>query len=148
MDNRNSNKILCVDLDGTFLQTDMLYESFVYCFMKNPLILFLCIIWLIRGGKTLLKEKLANKYSFDPSLLPVNTSVHNLIRSKKDQGYLVFLISASADKIVKEIFDDLLQKEKERWNDVDYAIIHATSVLYKLNDNLGKNQKLFEIRRF
>ena len=54
----------------------------------------------------------------------------------------------NAKKIVKEIFDDLLQKEKERWNDVDYAIIHATSVLYKLNDNLGKNQKLFEIRRF
>ena len=105
MDNRNSNKILCVDLDGTFLQTDMLYESFVYCFMKNPLILFLCIIWLIRGGKTLLKEKLANKYSFDPSLLPVNTSVHNLIRSKKDQGYLVFLISASVDQILKTIFE-------------------------------------------
>lgn len=54
----------------------------------------------------------------------------------------------NSKKIVKEIFDDLLQKEKERWNDVDYAIIHATSVLYKLNDNLGKNQKLFEIRRF
>ena len=105
MDNRNSNKILCVDLDGTFLQTDMLYESFVYCFMKNPLILFLCIIWLIRGGKTLLKEKLANKYSFDPILLPVNTSVHNLIRSKKDHGYLVFLISASADQILKAIFE-------------------------------------------
>lgn len=98
-------KILCVDLDGTFLQTDMLYESFVYCFMKNPLILFLCISWLIRGGKTLLKEKLANQYTFDPTLLPVNTSVHNLICSKKHQGYFVFLISASADKIVKTIFE-------------------------------------------
>ncbi len=104
MDKQNNDKILCVDLDGTFLQTDMLYESFIYCFMKNPLILFFCIFWLVYGGKTLLKEKLAQQYSFNPSLLPVNTSVHNLICSKKNHGYLVFLISASADKIVSAIF--------------------------------------------
>lgn len=78
-----NKKIICVDLDGTFIQTDMLYESFVYSFLRNPLIIFLCAYWIVFGGKTFLKKKLAQHFSFDPSLLPINRSVFNLIKQKK-----------------------------------------------------------------
>ena len=64
------NKILCVDLDGTFVKTDMLYESFLFKFKKNPLVIFSCIFWLLIGGKVLLKSKLAENFDFDVSALP------------------------------------------------------------------------------
>ena len=53
-----------------------------------------------------------------------------------------------AKKIIAEIFEDLLTKEKERWNDNDIAKQYATNNLYRLNDRLGNKQKLFELRRF
>lgn len=59
-------KICCVDLDGTFIKSDMLYESFCSCFFKNPLIFFSCLYWLIKGGKVRLKTELASRYEFDP----------------------------------------------------------------------------------
>lgn len=77
-----NKRIICVDLDGTFIQTDMLYESFVYSFLRKPLIIFLCAYWIVFGGKTFLKKKLAQHFSFDPSLLPINRSVFNLIKQK------------------------------------------------------------------
>lgn len=52
-----------------------------------------------------------------------------------------------ANKNVEMVFNDLLEKEKERWNDIKLAKIHATNDLYRLNDKLGKNHKLFELRR-
>ncbi len=53
----------------------------------------------------------------------------------------------SARKNVEMIFSDLLEKEKERWNDLRLAKIYATNDLYRLNDKLGRNHKLFELRR-
>lgn len=99
-----NKRIICVDLDGTFIQTDMLYESFVYSFLRKPLIIFLCAFWIVFGGKTLLKKKLAQHFSFDPSILPINRSVFNLIKQKKCIGYKIYLVSASTDSIVRSIY--------------------------------------------
>ena len=65
-------KRIVVDLDGTLVKTDMLYESFIMNLSRNPLILFLCFYWLIVGGKVLLKSKLADRYEFEPEFLPYN----------------------------------------------------------------------------
>ena len=40
---------LVVDLDGTFLNTDLLYESIVLLIKRNPLYVFLIPIWLLQG---------------------------------------------------------------------------------------------------
>ncbi|MBR6404099.1 MAG: hypothetical protein IKS48_12000 [Eubacterium sp.] len=54
----------------------------------------------------------------------------------------------NANKNIEQIYEDILEREKERWNDITIAKIYATNDLYRLNDKLGKNQKLFEMRRF
>ncbi|MBO4592052.1 MAG: hypothetical protein J5684_05795, partial [Eubacterium sp.] len=54
----------------------------------------------------------------------------------------------NANKNVELIYMDLLEREKERWTDIEIAKVYATNDLYKINDKLGKNQKLFDIRRF
>ena len=54
----------------------------------------------------------------------------------------------NANKMINDIYEDLLEKEKERWNDNEIAKIYATNYLYKLNDKLGINHKLFDLRRY
>lgn len=78
----NRNKVLCVDLDGTFIKTDMLYESFVYHFIRNPLVILYCMYWLSTGGITKLKFYLSKSFNFTPSFLPINYSVLELINAK------------------------------------------------------------------
>lgn len=97
------SNILCVDLDGTFIKTDMLYESFFYSFFRNPFILVLSVFWLITGGKVKLKEKLANRYCFTARNIPFNDSVRTLISRKKALGYKVFLVSATYKTIIPPI---------------------------------------------
>ena len=78
--------ICCVDLDGTFIKSDMLYESFCYCFFKNPLIVFYCLYWLLTGGKFRLKSELAARFSFDPLVLFKNRAVIEQIISIRTGG--------------------------------------------------------------
>lgn len=97
-------KILCVDLDGTFIKSDMLIESFNYCFFRNPCILLLCIYWLIVGGKTSLKRNLALRYKFNAKFLPLNKQIYDLINYKKVNSYKIYLVSASSELIVKRFY--------------------------------------------
>ena len=48
---------LCVDLDGTLLATDMLWESIVLLARQRPARLALLPFWLL-GGKASFKQKL------------------------------------------------------------------------------------------
>lgn len=98
------SNILCVDLDGTFIKTDMLYESFFYSFFRNPFIIVLSLIWLIVSGKVKLKEQLAKRYFFTAKNIPINESVREKVISKKRLGYKIYLVSASYNTIVLEFF--------------------------------------------
>ena len=95
--------ITCIDLDGTLIKTDMLYESFLYCFKKNPLVVFLCAYWLLTGGKTKLKSNLAKRFVFDVLALPFNKDVIKLCTERKAKGDEVYLVSASDSTICKQI---------------------------------------------
>ena len=50
---RESQIPLCVDLDGTLIKTDMLWESFVRLLRRNPLWLVVVPFWWIRGWAVL-----------------------------------------------------------------------------------------------
>ncbi len=47
---------LVIDLDGTLIHTDMLYESVIRLVRNNPHHIFIVPLWLCRG-KALLKKK-------------------------------------------------------------------------------------------
>ena len=98
------SKILCVDLDGTFIKTDMLYESFFFTFFRNPFIIIASIFWFLSGGKVKLKEQLAKRYFFTAKNVPINETVRELVINKKSLGYKIFLVSASYNTIVAEFF--------------------------------------------
>ncbi len=69
---------LCIDLDGTLLRSDMLYESVLALLARNPFYLFMLPLWLLRG-KAALKHAIAIRAELDPAALPYDARVLSLL---------------------------------------------------------------------
>ena len=63
-----ANIPLVVNLDGTLVKSDTLYESIVYLLKINPFYLFSLIFWLIQG-KAYFKQEIAKRTEIQPELL-------------------------------------------------------------------------------
>ncbi|HZC96068.1 MAG TPA: hypothetical protein VE267_08100, partial [Bradyrhizobium sp.] len=55
---------LVLDLDGTLVAGDLLYKSFFSILRRNPLIVFSCAAWLLKG-RAALKRRLALRNRID-----------------------------------------------------------------------------------
>jgi len=75
---------LCVDLDGTLLRSDLLYETFLRMLARQPWMLFVLPFWLLRG-KAHLKHQLAVHGAGDPALLPYDPRVVELLQTSSDR---------------------------------------------------------------
>lgn len=71
---------VCVDLDGTLLRTDLLYESTLALLARNPLYLFLLPMWLLRG-KAALKREIASRVTIDAETLPYDARVVSFLKA-------------------------------------------------------------------
>ena len=60
---------LCVDLDGTLIKTDALWESLMVLLKRNPLYLFVVPFWWMRG-RAALKKEIADRVELNPASLP------------------------------------------------------------------------------
>ncbi len=96
---------LCVDLDGTLLRSDLLVESALGLFKRNPLYLFAMLAWLLRG-KAALKHEIASRYEPDFSSLPWDQRVIDLLRSEHGQRELI-LCTASDQRYADAISEEL-----------------------------------------
>jgi hypothetical protein len=67
----NQSTPIAVDLDGSLIHTDILYETFVRAVFRHPWCLFMVIPWLLKS-KAYLKMKLASLVDFDIQVLPYN----------------------------------------------------------------------------
>ncbi|SAK81437.1 Decaprenyl-phosphate phosphoribosyltransferase [Caballeronia catudaia] len=93
---------LCVDLDGTLTSTDLLAETFLVLVKKNPIYLFLCLVWLL-NGKARLKAEIAKRVSIDVSVLPYNMDFVGFLREQRENGRDLYLCSASNQQLVDQI---------------------------------------------
>ena len=104
--------VLVVDLDGTLLKSDMLYESFWSAFGHNWRSPFLSVAALSRG-RAALKRHLATSSQVDVETLPYDASVLAYINNWRMGGGRTALVTASdqnfADAIAKHlgIFDEV-----------------------------------------
>lgn len=90
-----SAPVLCVDLDGTLIRTDLLIESFLDVLRRQPWVLFLLPLWLWRG-KAALKHELALRSAIDVSLLPLNPQLLEWLRAQHAAGRRLWLATASS----------------------------------------------------
>ena len=92
--------ILFVDLDGTYTKTDLLYESFLTAFKLNPLIIFHCLLWILKG-RAYLKQQLSELVDVTVSDLPLNRQFVSFLKKEKERGRSLYLATASAEKFAQ-----------------------------------------------
>lgn len=103
----NSTEIpLVVDLDGTVIKSDLLYESALLFLKRNPLNIFLIIRWLL-CGISVLKIKLAERVTIDVESLPYNVSFLEFLKSEFKKGRELILATASAQIYAQRVADHL-----------------------------------------
>jgi 4-hydroxybenzoate polyprenyltransferase len=73
---------LCVDLDGTVVRTDLLFESIAAILRHRPYLLLRMPMWLMRG-KAFLKMQLAARSRVNVALLPYNSKVIDWLQKEK-----------------------------------------------------------------
>jgi 4-hydroxybenzoate polyprenyltransferase/phosphoserine phosphatase len=95
-------KPLVVDLDGTLLRSDLLYETAFAELARRPQAV-LGMIAALREGKAALKHLLASRHDFDPAVLPYDEGVLDLLRQAREAGRPVYLASASSRLLVEPI---------------------------------------------
>jgi 4-hydroxybenzoate polyprenyltransferase/phosphoserine phosphatase len=97
---REMSPVLCVDLDGTIIRGDLLWECVLALLKTHPVALLLMPLWLIRG-RAFLKHQLATCVHLDPVRLPYREEVLALIREEKHANRRIALVTA-ADRDLAE----------------------------------------------
>jgi apolipoprotein N-acyltransferase len=85
---------LCVDLDGTLIKTDLLWESLARLLRRNPFQLLLVLFWWARG-RAFLKRQLVRRVTIDPAALPYHEPFLAFLREQKAAGRKLVLVTAS-----------------------------------------------------
>ena len=93
---------LCVDLDGTLIKTDLLWESLVRLLKSNPFLLLLVPFWWARG-RACLKARIAERTTVDPSILPYNRSLVDFLKTEKERGREIILVTASDTQLAAPV---------------------------------------------
>ncbi len=97
---------LYVDLDGTLLAGDMLWETFISMIRTQPLLFFLVPLWLMKG-KAFLKQQLASHAHIDPAYLPYRQPVMAYLMEQRQKGRQIVLATASDQRIAESIAQHL-----------------------------------------
>ena len=97
---------LCVDCDGTLLQTDLLHEAMLLLAVQQPTLLLSLPRWLA-GGKAYFKESLAQHVKFDWSALPYRPSVLACVLEARAAGRPTVLVTASPEAWANGVASEL-----------------------------------------
>ena len=91
---------LCVDLDGTLVKSDTLWDGFCRLARKCPRELRHVPAWLSKG-RAGFKAEVAHRAALDPARLPYNSAVLRFLQTQHREGRLI-LLATGADSSVAE----------------------------------------------
>jgi 4-hydroxybenzoate polyprenyltransferase len=94
---------LVVDLDGTLLLTDTLYESLVSACTKNPLALTEAFGAFATKGRAAMKARLTELCDLDVTLLPFRQEFVAWLQAEAASGRPLHLVSAGNARIVSDV---------------------------------------------
>jgi 4-hydroxybenzoate polyprenyltransferase len=103
--NLNNCIPLFVDLDGTFIKTDLLFESFIVLIKQNPFNIFRCILWLFKGN-AYLKHQIALQVDLAVTIMPLNTEFHSFLQTQKHRYSSIILATASTEKYARSFVEE------------------------------------------
>ncbi len=108
---------LCVDLDGSLINTDTLLESMAIALKRWRSLK--ALLWLTKG-KALFKAKLAEEIIPNPAFLPYNEAVIDYLKKQKSLGRYLVLATASNKKIALSVsqhlgfFDEVISSDDKK----------------------------------
>ena len=102
MANSEKDIPLFVDLDGTLLKTDTLFEAMLLLLKKNIFHCLSLLLWLTKG-RAHLKYQLFNRIDLPVAALPVNAEFLKYLQTQKKKNRELILISASSQKAVDQV---------------------------------------------
>ena len=115
----NPKKVpLCVDLDGTLVATDTLWEGLLGLILRNPLMLFAAIGWLFKG-KAALKTAVAERSDRDPATWPYRPQIVKILQNEKRAGRTIILATGAPKKVAHGVaghlglFDAVLHSSED-----------------------------------
>jgi 4-hydroxybenzoate polyprenyltransferase/phosphoserine phosphatase len=86
--------VLCVDLDGTLVKSDTLYDSALAAARHHPAALLKFPGWLAQG-KAALKRHLASTIQLDVAHLPYNRELLQYLEQQRSTGRPIYLATAA-----------------------------------------------------
>ncbi|WP_319530283.1 UbiA family prenyltransferase [uncultured Cohaesibacter sp.] len=100
------NRPLCVDLDGSLVRTDLLYEAVLLLLRSHFHLIFMLPIWLLRG-KAHLKMQIAKRVMPDATLLPYRVHLVEMLKTERARGRKLVLATASPYSYAKAVAEHL-----------------------------------------
>ena len=94
--------VLCVDVDGTLLRTDLLFESLLALAKQKPWLLFLLPYWLMHG-RAYLKRQLALEVLLYGTHLAIHQPLLELLIAESVSGTRIVLCSGSDKYLVQTV---------------------------------------------
>jgi 4-hydroxybenzoate polyprenyltransferase/phosphoserine phosphatase len=94
--------VLCVDLDGTLIRGNVLWECVLVLLKTRPFTLLLLPFWLL-SGRAAVKRRLAARVHIDPACLPYRQQVLDLLQREKRAGRSIALVTAADRELAESI---------------------------------------------
>ncbi|MBC7281700.1 UbiA family prenyltransferase [Hoeflea sp.] len=102
----NRHVPLCIDLDGTLVATDTLWEGLASVLIRRPWLIFAAIAWAI-AGKAVLKREIAARYQSEGGDWPYRAEVIERIKLARAAGQPVWLVTGAAESTARAIADHI-----------------------------------------
>jgi 4-hydroxybenzoate polyprenyltransferase len=106
---------LCVDLDGTLLRSDSLFECLAAA-LRNPLLLLWLPLWLLKG-RAFFKAEVARRVTLNTAALPFHSGVLQLLHNARANGRKIVLATGADREIAMRtaahfaIFDEVIASD-------------------------------------
>jgi 4-hydroxybenzoate polyprenyltransferase len=97
---------ICVDLDGTLVATDTLWESMLLLLRNRPLDLFMLPVWLM-AGRAAFKRRISDRVRPAAASLPYREPVVAFIEDARSRGCAVHLVTAADQRIADAVAEHL-----------------------------------------
>src|SRR5262245_57592287 len=95
---------LCVDLDGTLVSSDTLWESLLVLLRRRPWLALLVPLWLTRG-RARFKRQVSERVLLDAATLPYRADLVEALRGAAAAGRRVVLSTAADMRVAKAVAD-------------------------------------------
>jgi 4-hydroxybenzoate polyprenyltransferase len=111
-------KPICVDLDGTLVNTDLVLEGLL-SLLSNPKLYWSSSSLLAGFSRAHFKQQLAKLVEISPELLPYNTELLDYLKAQRQSGRRIVLATAAdarTSQIIADylgIFDDIIASDGE-----------------------------------